>query len=296
MLNTRQQEIVTGSLLGDGTIWTNFTDRSLKLQIVQSQLDNKQVDKKSYLTWFVSEFMDLGCTVKPIVQKPFGSKLEFKKLEYHGYVFTTRCHQMWNELESQWYVPRTDHPRFRRRKVVPNNLKLTPLTLCVWHMDDGFNNSKDANIELNTQSFTTDEVGFLIERLQEDLGIQAGPKSGGKKKGQHKIYIGRKSYFDYIEMIRPHVQWECFQYKLDTSEYKKKPHRGETHSQSKITEDQVREVLRLGSSMPQKEIAELTGVNKVNVSMILSGKRWSHIEGPRPTPKKKPRITKEQKQ
>ena len=39
MLTERQLEIVTGSLLGDGTIWTNFVDPLMKWQFSQSKKD-----------------------------------------------------------------------------------------------------------------------------------------------------------------------------------------------------------------------------------------------------------------
>ena len=183
--------------------------------------------------------------------------------------------------------------RYERRKIVPTDIKLTPLALCLWHMDDGSNNQTDANIELNTQSFTVDEVEFLIERLKKDLGIDSHKKTGGKE-GQYKIYIGRGSYFDFIEMIKPHVEWDCFRYKIDTSGYNKQPHRGETHSGSILTENNVREIFRLrDEGMLQKDIAEKMGVS--NISAVLSGEQWSHLGLSRPKIKK-PRLSKEVKQ
>lgn len=294
MLSERQKEIVTGSLLGDGTIWTNFVDSLMKLQFSQSQQDYRGKSKRQYLCWFVFEFMDFGCSVRPKKVKAEGLIKEIVgEKEYQQYVFTTKCHQLWNVLESKWYVPRTDHKWYKRRKIVPQDLKLTPLTLCIWHMDDGSNNPKDANIELNTQSFTVEEVEFLIERLHKDLNIESHKKKGGHKDGQYKIYIGRKSYFDFIEIIKPHIAWDCFKYKVDTSAYTKKPHRGETHSGAKLTEKKVKQIFQLrDEGLLQKDIAEKIGTNKASVSLILSGDRWQHLGMNRPT-KKKPRLTEE---
>lgn len=296
MLSERQHEIVIGSLLGDGTIWTNFVDPLMKLQITQSKRDHQKVDKKQYLCWFVSEFIDFGCSVKSMKVRATGIVKETSgDKEYERYVFYLRCHQLWNALESKWYVPRTDHKWYKRTKVVPKDITLTPLTLCIWHMDDGCNNPKDANIELNTQGFTVEEIEFLIERLHKDLNINSHKKKGGHKDGQYKIYIGRKSYFDFIEMIKPHIAWDCFKYKVDTSAYTKKPHRGETHSGAKLTEKKVKQIFQLrDEGLLQKDIAKKVGTNKASVSLILSGNRWQHLGMSRPT-KKKPRLTKENK-
>lgn len=294
MLTERQQQIVTGSLLGDGTIWTNFVDPFMKWQLTQSKKDWHKENKKNYMCWYAREFIDLGVSIRSVSVKPTGvAAIRCKKESFDRYVFYTRCNKFWNDIESKWYIPRTDHPRFKRRKIVPTDIKLTPLALCIWHMDDGSNNQTDANIELNTQSFTVEEVDFLIERLKQDLGIDSHKKTGGKK-GQYKIYIGRDSYFGFIEMIKPHVEWDCFKYKLDTSGYTKQPHRGELHSGSILTELDVREIFTCrNNGMKQKDIAKKMGVS--NISAILSGEQWSHLGLSMPNVKKS-RLSKEVKQ
>jgi len=293
MLTERQTQIVTGSLLGDGTIWTNFVDPMMKLQIGQSKRDHQGDDKSSYICWYVKEFLSFGCSVRPMTIKATGIVANGKKSHFDRYVFCSRCDKIWNQIESKWYVPRTDHHRFKRRKIVPTDIKLTPLTLCIWHMDDGSNNQKDANIELNTQSFTVDEVDFLINRLKEDIGINSHKKTGGRKEGQYKIYIGRNSYFDFIDMIKPHIEWDCFKYKTETIGYTKQPHRGEDHSGSILTEDKVHEIFRMrDEGMLQKEIAEKIGTS--NISAVLSGEQWGHLGLSRPK-LKKPRVTKDKK-
>lgn len=300
MLSSRQQEIITGSLLGDGTIWTDFKDH-WKYQITQSQKDKSGDDKYSYLLWFATEFCLFGCSIREQTYKVSGLLLECGlQDEYQGYVLTTKLDYGWHDIEKKWYVPRTDHHHFKRRKVVPQDIKLTPLSLCVWHMDDGYNNPKDANIELNTQGFTIEEVDFLIERLDVDLGIKSKKKKEMKrtsmKANQFKIYVGRKSYFDFMEMIKPHVKWDCFKYKTDTSAYTKKPLRGETHPLAKLTENDVRTIFTMKDiGCSHAEISSDLGVSEETVSMILSGKRWGHLGLSRPV-KRKPRIAEESKQ
>ncbi len=294
MLDQKQTEIVNGSLLGDGCIWTDFSGH-YKFQVGQSQDDHSGADKYSYLYWYAKEFCVYGCSIRPKITQPTGLlKALGKKTEYRQYVFNTISNDLWRQLEAKWYVPRADHHWFKRRKIVPQDLRLTPLTLCVWHMDDGSINPKDANIELNTQGFTTEEVDFLIERLDKDLGIKSHKKKASKP-GQWKIYVGRDSYFDFIDMIKPHIEWDCFQYKIDTSQYVKTPQIGEDHSLSKLTEVQARQIFALREKgWAIKKIAKKFKVSQSAVTMILNGDRWRHL-GITTVGIRKPRITTEQK-
>lgn len=55
------------------------------------------------------------------------------------------------------------------------------------------------------------------------------------------------------------------------------PRKGSQHGRSKLTEDQVREIRRLGGTMTQREIAAHFSVNQPQIHRILSGKRWAHL-------------------
>lgn len=291
MLTNRQTEIITGSLLGDGTIWTNFVDPMCKFQLNQSTLDKDGISKKTYFSWWVQEFIDLGCAVRPRTLIPKG--ILYKNKIYHQYVFTTKCNYLWNEIEKKWYRPIV-HPRLKRRKIVPDDLRLTPLAVCVWMMEDGSNCAKDGNFTFETQGFTPEEVDFLIQRLHSDLGIKSNRKRT-KKDDQYRIFVGVKSHKDLINLIKPYVAWDCFQYKLDDS-YDKIHQAGESHSRAKLTNTQAKEMITLrrdGKSV--SELAEIFKTSKANVSMITSGNRWQHLKD-RVEIKKKPRVTKKQKE
>jgi DNA-binding MarR family transcriptional regulator len=287
MFTQIQKQIIDGSLLGDGTIWTNFTTPNNKFQKPQSKLDHRGCDKQSYMDWHMKAFGHYSSSVKPNSFKGVNGKI------YHRYTFTTHMDVVWNEVDERWYQIELVNRKVKRTKIIPQDLKLTPLTLCVWHMDDGCNNPKDANIELNTQGFTVEEVDFLIDRLDEDLSVKSHKKK--EKRDQYKIYVGHKSYFDFMEMIKPHISWDCFRYKTDTSAYTKKPHRGETHSTSKLTEKKIKQIFKLrDKGWLQREIAEKLKMSQASISMILSGDRWQHLGMKRATTKKS-RLTTEKK-
>jgi len=323
MFTNEQKQVIDGSLLGDATIWTknkhnDFLHRiatriinegtttvlkdvgvkemfenslktsNKKFQKAQSKLDHRGDDKQTYMDWHMKMFGDFSSSVKPMSFKGVGGKT------YHRYTFTTHMEEIWNEVDERWYKMELIERTVKRTKIVPRDVKLTPLTLCVWHMDDGSANPKDANIELNTQGFTVEEIDFLIERLDKDLGIKSHKKKA-RKKDQYKIYIGRDHYFDFMEMIKPHIEWDCFKYKVDTETYDKKPHQGETHSLSKLTEANIKQIFKLrDKGWLQKKIAKKFDISQANISVILSGDRWSHL-GKKINVERKPRLTKETK-
>lgn len=290
-----QLEIIIGSLLGDAHLSQNpysewFFSKG------QSKYDIRGKDKRSYLDWHFDVINPLSKVIYDgIIRRSKKSITTLKQDKYLKYVFHTHAHPCFFELAEKWYKMDGDqwmkNKKNKHIKIVPQDLKLTPLSLCVWLMDDGFCYPKDANAILCTHGFTVEEVDFLVERLKIDLNITA--KRRIEWRGYPIIYIGRESYFDMIEMIKPYVKWDCFQYKIDTTTYNKKPHRGETHSRSKITEEDVKKVFELRKSgMLQKDIAVHLGLSKPAISLILSGQLWKHL-GMKIETKKKPRISKD---
>ena len=307
-LTDEQSEIITGSLLGDASLQhSGIPTQNFKFSKNQSRFDIRGIDKIDYLEWHRNKLLPYSnYKIRPVtyVNKIINNKdrtitmVHCENSYSGGYVFTTHCHPVFTEMAKLWYLRDKDGNYVIRNKkkvkIIPHSLKLTPLTLCVWHMDDGSACAADANLTLHTEGFTFDECQFLVDRLKIDLGIQSHVKP---REDKFAIYVGRKSYFDFIDMIRPYVRWKCFQYKLDTTTYCKKPHRGETHSLAKLTEEDVKNIIVMAmNGVPQKEIAKKFNLNKSSVSLIISGKQWSHIDVKRPTIKKKSRLTKEQKE
>ena len=54
---------------------------------------------------------------------------------------------------------------------------------------------------------------------------------------------------------------------------------GETHGASKLTEEQVREIIAAKGKLLQREIAKEHGIKREAVSKIHRGIRWKHING-----------------
>lgn len=63
---------------------------------------------------------------------------------------------------------------------------------------------------LHTESFSKQEVELLIDCLERDLDIKG---TLNRHDGKPTIRIGGDDWYQFIENIKPHVPWECFQYK-----------------------------------------------------------------------------------
>lgn len=288
-ITTSQLEIINGSLLGDGSLCTNHKKIGHNWSFCknQSKFDNDGHDKCSYMKWHYDMLAPYSSQVTPRTYKHIVDNSSGKLVNVatdhvtgHYYAFSTYRHPFWTQLASKWYLNENGEYVLRNKriiKIVPKDLRLTPLTLCVWFMDDGFLYPRDGNATLNTQGFTIEECAFLVDRLLQDTSIHAKVRIENRT-GQPFIYIGVKSFHDLVSTISSNVSWDCFRYKIDDS-YTKKPHRGEDHSRSLLSEQQVIEMFECSSSgLSNIEIASQFQVSRACVSSILSGKRWSHLK------------------
>jgi LAGLIDADG DNA endonuclease family len=79
--------------------------------------------------------------------------------------FSTLSHVELEECRVHFY---RDH-----RKVVPEDVELTPLSMAVWFMDDGSRKSSQCRgLYLNTQSFTSSEVELLQTVIRRDVEVE----------------------------------------------------------------------------------------------------------------------------
>jgi len=305
-LTCEQIEIINGSLLGDASIGhSGKPNHNGSLIKSQSKFDILGIDKIDYMQWHINKLtpysnMTIYCKsskykiINNKLRQPCNVRTAF--VQYVGYVFTTHRNPILTDMSYKWYATDCNghytYRNKRRVKIIPHDIKLTPLTLCVWHMDDGYANSIDGNITLNTQGFTWDECEFLSERLRLDLNITSKVRA---KDGHQIIYVPLKSYFDFINIIKPYVEWNCFKHKIDMETYNKKPQIGETHSQATFTNSKIKQLVQLHKQgWSHEKLSKKFRTAKANISLILSGSHWSHITGIQYKPTK-PRMGEEVK-
>ena len=178
-LSERQVEILIGAILGDGYIYP-----SGKVQLEHS------VKSKDYLKWKFQELRNLA-------YEKLGSVTRIDKR--NGKKYTSN--RFWLR---QYFVAWRKYFYRRRKKIFPHNLKLTPLSLAVWYMDDGC--YSDKRCTLSTENFSI----YSLKRIKKQLkclGLDAYIRSNGK------IGISAKSHEKFFALIKPYIH-KSMRYKL----------------------------------------------------------------------------------
>ena len=284
-LTTTQAEIVNGLLLGDGTLCgVRGTNWNWRFRHDQSEYDNDKVDKITYMQYIFNYLQPYSSKLSKCYNKNRIENINGKIINHYGeitgqkYSITTHCHPTWTELSKKWYLWKNNELVLRNNriiKVIPYDLILTPLTICIWLMDDGTVDAKRGNIALCTNGFTFQECKQLSEFMKRDMGILSKVKI---KVTGPVICLGVEYYKKLLELVKPYVKWNCFKYKINDS-YNKIHQQGESHSQSKLTESQIKDIIKLyKKGIWQKEIAKQFNISQPAVSHIVSGKQWNHLK------------------
>lgn len=155
-LNSRERNIVIGSILGDASI--ELATKSWRLQMAQG---DKQ---KDYLIWKYQELKRWTKTPPRLVR--FFDERYSK--EYATWRFRTICHEEFIKLRNLFYP--------QGKKIVPKNIFSLidhPLALAIWYMDDGGRRGDCHGMFLNTLCFSKSENEVLQTLLKKNFGIES---------------------------------------------------------------------------------------------------------------------------
>ena len=191
-MSERQRQILIGTLLGDAHLERQRGSLVARLKIEHS------LSQSTYVYWKFSEWRGWVRTPPKVRSKRnrLGSESE-------NIGFSTLGHP---ELEKyRMWIYRD------RRKTVPADLRLSPLTVAVWFMDDGSRKSSQCRgLVLNTQSYASEEVNLLRALLRRDVGIET---SARKQSDGLQIYVPSTSVGTFVGFIDRHIL-PCMRYKL----------------------------------------------------------------------------------
>lgn len=172
VLSETTKEILIGNLLGDGSI------RQQRKRAHYSHIDKN----KEYLEWLKSIFEKDGITFTEIYRIPNGC-----------YALQSHTFSAFNEFKDRFYIG--------SKRIVPPDIKLTPIVLRQWYISDGSTNiGKGITIAKEV-----DNPEPLLNELKRIFG-EASYQKGGK------FYIRKElkdKFFDYIG--EPPVK--CYSYK-----------------------------------------------------------------------------------
>lgn len=187
-LTEEQKQIIVGCLLGDGTMRIK-TNALLEI--------NHCLEQRVLVDWVYTQLQQFVGTM-PKARKGNGKRIAYR--------FTTRSLPVFTTFYQQFF--------FNKKKIIPADLTLSPLTLAVWFMDDG--NKSRSSVYLNTQQFSLEEQALLQRLLREQWGIET---TLNKDKSYWRIRIRVNSIEKFVSLIKPYLLSE-FQYKLPMTPYR----------------------------------------------------------------------------
>jgi len=211
-LTSEQEQLIDGSMLGDGCIWKPMTNTC------ECGFSEKHCMQQAEYLGYKAKI--LGSLVSEVRnQKQLASDYY---VETTARVLISKFCPIFTKLEKRWYK-RDELGSYilnknnnHRIKIVPRDIKLTPFSAAIWFQDDGWNDAKRKTAGFCTNCFNKGDVEVLLNQL--DL-LSIKHFSVVWIRSQPVIHVLSKSYIDFIDMISPHVVVECMKYKVDTSQY-----------------------------------------------------------------------------
>ena len=170
-LTERQREILIGCVLGDA-----YISPLGKIRIEHS------IKQREYIEW---KYRELSSLCYPAEPREIVHVLRTGK-QYQSIFFLLR------QYFRPWHAIFYDG-----KKIFPRNLRITPLSLAVWYMDDGCWTGKKAVI--SAESFGGVYRGYMQEALVHQYGIETVVGKNGK------LVIRKKSHDTFFSLIAPHI-------------------------------------------------------------------------------------------
>jgi recombination protein RecA len=120
--------------------------------------------------------------------------------------FTTAAHPDFMEFFELFYQ--------NGRKVVSEEIlhSLTPFSLAVWYMDDGYYRRNRGRAQLSTNSFTYEENVMIKKYFEEMWGVL--PNIGRSDSGTYYLWFNTKNTIKFFDIIKDHIL-PLFSYKID---------------------------------------------------------------------------------
>src|ERR1019366_758843 len=169
-----QLEVLDGLMLGDGCLFQGKNSKNPTLKIDRAIID------KEYLLWTYDIFKDF-CEHAP---KTYDRKRKDGSIRSIIINLETKSCKAFSEQYKRWYP--------NGKKIVPKDLKLTPLIIAIWLADDGtIGGSSDKNhrlrIKISSCGFTKSDNLFLTKLLHKRYN-EYFSLTGSFRKNYNKTY------------------------------------------------------------------------------------------------------------
>jgi len=172
-----QADIILGGLLGDGCI------RHLKNKVKFQYRETHCKEQIEYAKW-KSEF--------------FGKKT-LGKHKKGGIYFETFLSSSLKPFYDSFY-------RNNKKKTIPKNIKLTPLTLAIWYQDDGYlSNQNKYSITLCTHCFDKQGINNIVKVLKKEFNLNSKIMMGGKYKSEYLLTFGKEETKKFFKVCGKYI-------------------------------------------------------------------------------------------
>jgi len=200
VLSDEQEQVMVGSLLGDGSLGKVCGNEQSYYREMHG------VSQREYLEWKFDLFQPFSVQLNDCINNKI----------YDAVKFHTIRHPVFTDLEKAWYL-RDELGRYilrrkKRIKTIPVDVCLTPLSVTVWYLDDGWKPKRDNQFYFSTHGFSVTECDYMTHKLKE-LGIMSKVRLRTKKK-LPEIAIPAKSKMEFLNLVEGCVPCDSMMYKL----------------------------------------------------------------------------------
>jgi hypothetical protein len=262
--NEKQKELIFASLLGDASL-DRFGRLKMKLKKTSEEY---LLEVKTELHPFTTNEIMYEVSHKPTrVKGKISNNIEDWNGEWcEACLFYTPGFPYFKSLRKKWYP--------KGKKIVPRDLKVTPYILGHWFCQDGHNSQPRKSCILCTNSFTKNDVDFLIDEIELVTKIKP---TIAYHKNKPIISFGARQYHDFLEIIKPHITAKCFQYKVDTSKVveTKKGYGASKLSMEKAVK--IRSLYATGEYSQQK-IGDMFGVSQAAIGRVVNNVTYKQAD------------------
>lgn len=189
-LTAEQKSLITGSLLGDGTMRIGKGCVHANFKVEQC------LKQEAFVRWKYGILQPFVYTEPKLRFSRTSSGERYEK----SWWFRTIRHPLLTEIYHEFYEG--DGYRAGRKYIRHDIAKyLDPLSLAVWIMDDGSYNN--GTIDISTYSFLQGEIETLARAIEERFAVTMR-WYGDRDKG-YRMYASKPETQKIIRIIAPHI-------------------------------------------------------------------------------------------
>ena len=190
-LSYLQESVLVGKMLGDGSYYSK-SEKSASISFSHKK------EHEEYLNYTINCLGDIAGNKQTEIISGYGTMMARGRTQNLPSIYI--CFSKWFNDSG--------------KKIVPQDIKLNPISLAFWYMDDGsmsHHEKQEDRINLAACSFSENDIDILLNALNIQCDINAEKYLSSKK--YWRIRINAKDTKKFFTLIAPYV-CKTMQYKL----------------------------------------------------------------------------------